>query len=95
VLFALTAMMTATIVSMVGSIGFVGLIVPHTARALVGPLHVRLLPACMLIGAVFMVLADVASRALIPQQVLPIGVVTALVGVPFFSIILYRLQRAS
>lgn len=95
VLFALTAMMTATIVSMVGSIGFVGLIVPHTARALVGPLHVRLLPACMLIGAVFMVLADVASRALIPQQVLPIGVVTALVGVPFFSIILYRLQRAA
>lgn len=95
VLFALTAMMTATIVSMVGSIGFVGLIVPHTARALVGPLHVRLLPACMLIGAVFMVLADVASRALIPQQVLPIGVVTALVGVPFFSVILYRLQRAA
>jgi iron complex transport system permease protein len=95
VLFALTAVMTATIVSMVGSIGFVGLIVPHTARALIGPLHVRLLPACVLIGAVFMVLADVASRALIPQQVLPIGVVTALVGVPFFSVILYRLQRAS
>lgn len=95
VLFALTAVMTATIVSMVGSIGFVGLIVPHTARALIGPLHLRLLPACVLIGAVFMVLADVASRALIPQQVLPIGVVTALVGVPFFSVILYRLQRAS
>lgn len=95
VLFALTAMMTATIVSMVGSIGFVGLIVPHAARTLIGPLHVRLLPACGLVGAVFMVLADVASRALIPHQVLPIGVVTALVGVPFFSIILYRLQRAS
>jgi iron complex transport system permease protein len=95
VLFALTAMMTATIVSMVGSIGFVGLVVPHAARFIVGPLHLRLLPACAIIGAVFMVLADVASRALIPQQVLPIGVVTALVGVPFFSVILYRFQRTS
>ena len=54
-----------------------------------------LLPACAVVGAIFMVLADIASRALIPQQVLPIGVVTALVGVPFFSIILYRSQRAS
>lgn len=95
VLFALTAVMTATIVSMVGSIGFVGLVVPHAARFVVGPLHSRLLPACAIVGAIFMVLADIASRALIPQQVLPIGVVTALVGVPFFSIILYRIQRAS
>ncbi|MBB6487757.1 iron ABC transporter permease [Rhizobium lusitanum] len=93
--FALTAMMTATIVSMVGSIGFVGLVVPHVARFIVGPLHVRLLPVCAIIGAMFMVLADIASRILIPQQVLPIGVVTALVGVPFFSVILYRFQRAS
>tara|TARA_R110002020_G_scaffold70492_4_gene182856 strand:- start:786 stop:1826 length:1041 start_codon:yes stop_codon:yes gene_type:complete len=94
-LFALTAVMTATIVSMVGTIGFVGLVVPHAARFVVGPLHVRLLPACAVFGAIFMVLADIASRALIPQQVLPIGVVTALVGVPVFSIILYRFQRAS
>ncbi len=63
VLFALTAMMTATIVSMVGSIGFVGLVVPHAARFLVGPLHIRLLPACAIGGAIFMVLADIASRA--------------------------------
>ncbi|ARO33993.1 ferric enterobactin ABC transporter permease protein (plasmid) [Rhizobium sp. NXC14] len=94
-LFALTAMMTATIVSMVGSIGFVGLVVPHVARFVVGPLHIRLLPACAISGAIFMVLADIAARALIPNQILPIGVVTALVGVPFFSIILYRFQRAS
>lgn len=95
ILFALTAVMTATIVSMVGTIGFVGLVVPHATRFLVGPLHARLLPASAIIGAIFMVLADIASRTLIPQQVLPIGVVTALVGVPFFSIILYKLQRAS
>ena len=94
ILFALTAIITATIVSMVGTIGFVGLVVPHAARFVVGPLHARLLPACAVTGAVFMVLADIASRTLIPQQVLPIGVVTALVGVPFFAIILYRLQRA-
>lgn len=94
-LFALTALMTATIVSMVGSIGFVGLVVPHAARYFVGPTHIRLLPACAIAGAIFMVLADIASRVLIPQQTLPIGVVTALVGVPFFSIILYRFQRAS
>ncbi|RUW49864.1 iron ABC transporter permease [Mesorhizobium sp. M1A.F.Ca.ET.072.01.1.1] len=94
-LFCLTALVTATIVSMVGSIGFVGLVMPHAARFLVGPLHIRLLPACAIGGAIFMVLADIASRVLIPQQVLPIGVVTALVGVPFFSVILYRFQRAS
>jgi iron complex transport system permease protein len=94
-LFCLTALLTATIVSMVGSIGFVGLVMPHAARFLVGPLHIRLLPACAIGGAIFMVLADIASRVLIPQQVLPIGVVTALVGVPFFSVILYRSQRAS
>jgi len=57
--------------------------------------HIRLLPACAVVGAIFMVLADIASRALVSQQVLPIGVVTALVGVPFFSVILYRFQRPS
>lgn len=95
ILFALCAVMTATIVSMVGSIGFVGLVVPHVARHLVGPGHARLLPLCALLGAIFMLLADIASRVLVPQQIVPIGVVTALVGVPFFSIILYRLQRPS
>ena len=95
ILFAVTALLTATIVSMVGSIGFVGLVVPHAARFIVGPSHVRLLPTCAVAGAIFMVLADIVSRTVLPQQVLPIGVVTALVGVPFFSIILYRSQRAA
>ena len=90
VLFALTAMITATIVSMVGAIGFVGLVVPHAARYVVGPMHLRLLPASAAIGAVFMVLADIASRVIVSQQTVPIGVVTALVGVPFFALILYR-----
>lgn len=94
-LFALTALMTATIVSMVGSIGFVGLVVPHAVRFFIGPLHIRLLPASAVAGAIFMILADIASRLLIPGQTLPIGVVTALVGVPFFSAILYRFRRPS
>lgn len=94
ILFGVTALMTATIVSMVGSIGFVGLVVPHAARFVVGPIHTRLLPTCIVVGGIFMVLADIASRVVMPQQVLPIGIVTALVGVPFFSIILYRTQRA-
>ncbi|WP_127105381.1 FecCD family ABC transporter permease [Pararhodobacter zhoushanensis] len=90
VLFGVTALLTATIVSMVGAIGFVGLVVPHAARYVVGPMHMRLLPASAMVGAVFMVIADIASRVIAAQQTVPIGVVTALVGVPFFAIILYR-----
>ncbi|MDT0681999.1 iron chelate uptake ABC transporter family permease subunit [Roseicyclus sp. F158] len=95
VLFAVTAMVTATIVSMVGAIGFVGLVVPHAARYVVGPMHMRLLPACVMVGAVFMVAADIVSRMIVSQQTIPIGVVTALVGVPFFAIILYRARPAA
>lgn len=91
-LFGLTAAMTAAMVAIVGSIGFVGLVIPHVARFLVGPEHLRLLPASALIGAIFLVLADVASRILVTGQVLPIGVVTALVGAPAFAIILYGMR---
>lgn len=95
VLLGATAAMTATMVSMVGSIGFVGLVIPHAARFIVGPHHGRLLPASALIGAVFMVLADIVSRVIVPQQVLPIGVVTALIGAPAFALILYRARKTS
>ncbi|TBA90772.1 iron ABC transporter permease [Rhizobium ruizarguesonis] len=92
VLFAMTAAMTASVVSMVGSIGFVGLVIPHAARFLVGPAHRRLLPATALGGAIYMVGADIVSRIIIPQQILPIGVVTALFGAPAFAVILYRVR---
>ncbi|MBY5829050.1 iron ABC transporter permease [Rhizobium ruizarguesonis] len=92
VLFAMTAAMTASVVSMVGSIGFVGLVIPHAARFLVGPGHGRLLPATALGGAIYMVGADIVSRIIIPQQILPIGVVTALFGAPAFAVILYRVR---
>lgn len=94
-LFGLTALMTATMVGMVGSIGFVGLVIPHAVRFLVGPLHARLLPFSLLGGALFMVIADIVSRIIIPQQILPIGVVTALFGAPAFAFILYRSRRQS
>ena len=90
-LLLLTAsLMTAVMVSVVGAIGFVGLVIPHVARMLVGVRHRRLLPASAFIGAVFLILADIASRILLRGQVLPIGVVTALVGAPVFALILIR-----
>lgn len=95
VLLLVTALMTATMVSMVGAIGFVGLVIPNAARYIVGPGHMRLLPTCALVGALFMVVADIVSRLIIAPQILPIGVVTALVGVPFFSVILYRARRSA
>lgn len=94
-LFTTTALITATIVSMAGSIGFVGLVVPHVMRYFFGPLHRTLLVASALAGAILMVLADIASRLLIAPQSLPVGVVTALVGVPFFAIIIYRSRSKS
>ena len=90
VLILLAALATAVMVSIVGTIGFVGLVVPHAARLLVGTRHRRLVPVAALGGAIFMIAADVVSRILIPGQVLPIGVVTALVGAPAFAAILVR-----
>ncbi|PSJ54970.1 FecCD family ABC transporter permease [Kumtagia ephedrae] len=90
VLISVAALMTAVMVSIVGSIGFVGLVIPHAARLLVGVRHGVLLPVSALTGAVFMVVADVVSRTIIPGQVVPIGVITALVGAPAFALILIR-----
>ncbi|MEM9212365.1 MAG: iron ABC transporter permease [Pseudomonadota bacterium] len=93
VLIITTALVTAAMVSIVGSVGFVGLVIPHAARMVVGPQHGRLIPASAVIGAVFLVFADIGARIIIPGQVLPIGVVTALVGAPTFALILIRGQR--
>lgn len=94
ILIGMAALMTSTMVSMVGSIGFVGLVIPHAARMLVGVRHGALLPASALAGAVFMVAADVVSRIIVPGQVVPIGVITALVGAPTFAIILTQRRTA-
>ncbi|TYQ14234.1 FecCD family ABC transporter permease [Gordonia metallireducens] len=91
-LLTVTALITAALVSAAGAIGFVGLVLPHAARFLVGPRHGRLLPATAVIGAVFMVWVDAAARTLFAPQEIPVGVVTALVGVPAFALILFRMR---
>lgn len=93
VLLLVTALITATLVGAAGAIGFVGLVLPHAARAVVGPGHRLLLPATALIGAVFLVWVDTVARTVFSPQELPVGVVTALVGVPAFAVILYRRKR--
>ncbi|MFK3940080.1 FecCD family ABC transporter permease [Pseudomonas monteilii] len=94
-LITCAALVTAVMVSIVGAIGFVGLVIPHALRLLLGPGHSRLLPASALGGALFLITADILSRTLIPGQVIPVGVVTALIGAPVFALILVsrRSQR--
>ena len=94
-LIGAVTLMTATMVSLVGAIGFVGLVVPHAMRFLVGARHAGLVLAVALAGAVFMIAADIASRMIIPGQVVPIGVVTALVGAPGFALILIQSRRTA
>ena len=94
VLVACAALVTAVMVSIVGSIGFVGLVIPHAVRLLLGTGHSRLLPASALGGALFLIAADVLSRTLIKGQVIPVGVVTALVGAPVFALILIGRRNA-
>ncbi len=87
-LIGVAALVTAVMVSITGSIGFVGLVIPHAMRMIVGTRHRALVPASALAGAVFLIAADVLSRVILPGQVLPIGVVTALIGAPVFAVIL-------
>ncbi|MHC8406974.1 FecCD family ABC transporter permease [Pseudomonas sp. TMB3-21] len=93
-LISCAALVTAVMVSIVGSIGFVGLVIPHAARLLLGTQHARLLPASALGGAVFLIAADILSRTLIKGQVIPVGVITALVGAPVFALILIGRRNA-
>ncbi|MDH0301639.1 MULTISPECIES: iron ABC transporter permease [unclassified Pseudomonas] len=84
------ALLTGVLVSLSGAIGFVGLMLPHMARRLVGAEHRRLLPACALLGALFVVWVDMAARTLIAPQDLPIGIATAAIGGLFFIMLLRR-----
>jgi len=88
--FVIASLITGAIVAVSGSIGFVGLMVPHAARWLVGAEHRRLLPTCALLGAVFMVWVDVVARTLIAPQDLPIGIATAAIGGIAFIFLLRR-----
>ncbi|MGY6631273.1 MAG: FecCD family ABC transporter permease [Wenzhouxiangella sp.] len=92
-LYLLASLLTGLAVSMAGAIGFVGLIVPHLMRLLVGADHRRLLPAAALFGGAFLVVADTLARTLFAPRQLPVGVLTALIGVPLFLLLLHRAAR--
>lgn len=85
-----TALLTAASVAACGIIGFVGLVVPHAVRTVARPLHRALLPAVFLAGGSFLVLSDVVSRTVVRPLELPVGVITALVGVPLFALLLRK-----
>jgi iron complex transport system permease protein len=93
ILLTVATAITAVVVAFSGTIGFVGLVVPHMLRLLVGPNHHRLLPTSFLGGAIFLLVADLMARTLVRPQELRLGVMTAFVGVPFFLSLLRANRR--
>ena len=89
-IYLCTALLTAASVATCGIIGFVGLVVPHAVRTMFRPVHRTLLPVVFVVGGCFLVLADVVSRVAVRPLELPVGVVTALIGVPLFALLLRR-----
>lgn len=89
-MIVLSALGVGVTVSAVGMIGFVGLVVPHLGRMLVGPDHRNLVPVSALLGALLLTIADMVSRQIIAPAELPIGIVTALIGAPFFLYLLFQ-----
>lgn len=95
ILFLLSSLIVATAISVSGSIGFVGLIIPHIMRDLVGPDHRILLPSACLAGAIFLILTDTLARIILVGIIgeLPVGIITALIGAPFFIYLLRKRKR--
>jgi len=94
ILIAASTLITAAAVCFVGTIGFVGIIIPHAVRLVWGPDHRTLLPLSALSGAILLILADTASRTLISPSEIPVGVITAFLGAPFFLFLLRRKKKA-
>ena len=88
--YFLSSLLAATAVTLAGNIGFVGLIVPHAIRLIVGSDHRILLPAAFLLGGCLVMLADCLARTIIAPQQLPVGVLTAIIGIPVFLVLLRR-----
>jgi iron complex transport system permease protein len=91
--FGVAAGITAIAVSLSGLIGFVGLVVPHAVRLVFGPDHRQLFPLSAIAGAIFLVVADTLARVIIAPAQLPVGVVTAIVGGPFFLVLLVKYSK--
>jgi iron complex transport system permease protein len=94
-LIVLTTLGVGVCVSIVGMIGFVGLVVPHMMRLLIGPDHRGLVPASALGGGILLLLADTAARVIISPTELPTGILTALLGAPFFIYLLTRQKKGA
>lgn len=94
-LIVVVALLTAAAVSFCGIVAFVGLVVPHLVRMVTGPGHRLVLPACLLAGSLVLVVADLAARTLVAYSDLPLGMLTSLVGGPFFFWLLWRTRRTS
>lgn len=92
-IYLIASLLTGLAVAIAGAIGFVGLIVPHLMRLVVGADHRRLLPAAAMFGGAFLVLADTLARTILSPRQLPVGVLTALIGVPLFLLLLNRAVR--
>jgi iron complex transport system permease protein len=93
VLVALTALLTAATVAFAGTIGFVGLVVPHIVRLVFGPAHRGVLPLSALTGALLLVVADTLARVLAPPSEVPIGLLTSMLGAPFFLVLVLRSRQ--
>ena len=89
-IIVLSALVTGVMVSVSGTIGFVGLVIPHVSRSVVGTAHRRMVPFSALLGAILMIWADAIARVVVAPSELPIGVVTAFIGAPFFLALLHR-----
>lgn len=89
------SILTGAAVAVSGAIGFVGLVIPHLTRRLWGPDHIHLLPLSILTGAGFLMLTDLVSRTIISPTILPIGVITALIGAPVFAFILMGQRKGT
>lgn len=93
ILLVTASLVTASAVSVSGMIGFVGLIIPHAVRIVSGPDHRVLLPASAVVGAIFLIWADVVARTVMAPQEVPVGIITAFVGAPFFIYLLRKKKR--
>jgi iron complex transport system permease protein len=93
IILALGSLLTAAAVSISGLVGFVGLVMPHAVRLSLGPDHRLLLPASALAGAAFLVFADLLARTVLAPIEIPVGIITALIGAPFFLYLLRRSRR--
>jgi iron complex transport system permease protein len=89
-LLGLCALLTGVAISVSGPVGFVGLLVPHLLRLLIGPGHRALIPASALGGALFLLLCDLAGRAIIPPMEIRVGIITALLGSPYLLFLIVR-----